>query len=59
MQWVMYEEAKRRLRLRQARIEEDGREKTWTDNFIGSFGDSIAAGGAKFIAAFVTYPHEV
>jgi solute carrier family 25, member 33/36 len=58
-QWVMYEEGKRRLRERQARIAASGQPRTWTDDFLGSFGDSIAAGGAKFIAAFLTYPHEV
>lgn len=59
MQWVMYEEGKKRLRAREARINSDGRERTSYDNFIGSFGDSIAAGGAKFVAAILTYPHEV
>jgi solute carrier family 25 protein 33/36 len=59
MQWVMYEEGKRRLRLREARLVESGQTRTWTDDILGSFGDSIAAGGAKFIAAFLTYPHEV
>jgi solute carrier family 25 protein 33/36 len=59
MQWVMYEEGKKRLRAREARINADGRDRTSWDNFMGSFGDSIAAGSAKFIAAILTYPHEV
>lgn len=59
MQWVMYEEGKRRLRLREARLVETGHTNTSLDNFLESFGDSIAAGGAKAIAAFLTYPHEV
>jgi solute carrier family 25 protein 33/36 len=59
MQWVMYEEGKRRLRVRQARRVEERREKTAVDEVLGSFGDSIVAGGAKFVAAFLTYPHEV
>ncbi|KAF2674967.1 mitochondrial carrier, partial [Microthyrium microscopicum] len=59
MQWVMYEEGKKQLRLRQARITESGRPLTGFDDFMGSFGESIAAGGAKFIAAILTYPHEV
>jgi solute carrier family 25 protein 33/36 len=58
-QWVMYEEGKKRLRLREARLVESGRPRTTFDNFVSRFGDSCAAGGAKFLAAILTYPHEV
>jgi solute carrier family 25, member 33/36 len=57
-QWMLYEEARKRLRLRQNAIKEGLRERTWSDNILGPFGDSVAAGGAKFLAAIFTYPHE-
>lgn len=58
-QWVMYEQGKRLLREREARIIASGRRRTWFDNLVSNFGESFAAGSAKFLAAIMTYPHEV
>jgi solute carrier family 25, member 33/36 len=58
-QWVMYEQGKRLLREREARIVASGRERTWFDNLVSKSGESVAAGCAKLVAAALTYPHEV
>jgi solute carrier family 25, member 33/36 len=58
-QWMLYEEAKKRLRARRAAIGDGSIEHAWIDHILEPFGDSIAAGGAKFLAATATYPHEV
>ncbi|KIW07882.1 uncharacterized protein PV09_01795 [Verruconis gallopava] len=58
-QWMMYEQGKRQLRLREERLVESGRPRTMFDNFVSSTGEMFAAGGAKFLAAIITYPHEV
>lgn len=59
MQWVLYEEAKRRLAARSRRMEEWGVPKSRLEEAVAPFGDAIAGGGAKFVAALSTYPHEV
>jgi len=58
-QWMLYEQGKKQLRLREQRLVESGRPRTMYDNFVSSFGEMFAAGGAKFFAAIITYPHEV
>ncbi|KAI0419107.1 mitochondrial carrier domain-containing protein [Xylaria grammica] len=58
-QWVMYEELKRRLRLREEHIIASGREKTWWDHTVNWTGNAMGAGAAKGLAAILTYPHEV
>ncbi|KAI0912194.1 mitochondrial carrier domain-containing protein [Ustulina deusta] len=59
LQWVMYEELKRRLRLREEHIIASGREKTWWDHMVNWTGNAMGAGAAKGLAAILTYPHEV
>ncbi|KAI1187813.1 mitochondrial carrier protein rim2-like protein [Nemania serpens] len=59
LQWVLYEELKSRLRLREERIVASGREKTWWDRTIDWTGNAMGAGAAKGLAAILTYPHEV
>lgn len=59
LQWVMYEQAKRAMALREEHILVSGRERTWWDNTIAWTGNFFAAGAAKLVAATVTYPHEV
>lgn len=59
LQWVLYEQMKGSLARREARKEASGKPLTaWdeTESWLGRLG---AAGGAKFIAALATYPHEV
>jgi solute carrier family 25 protein 33/36 len=58
-QWMLYEQGKKQLRLREKRLIASGRPRTVYDNFVSSFGEMFAAGGAKFFAAIITYPHEV
>jgi solute carrier family 25, member 33/36 len=58
-QWMLYEEAKKRLRVRRAGIEDGSIQHAWVDIILEPFGDSVAAAGAKFLAAIATYPHEV
>ncbi|KAJ9155349.1 hypothetical protein NKR23_g1535 [Pleurostoma richardsiae] len=59
LQWVLYEQMKRSLRLREERIVLSGREKTWWDHTVDWTGKVGAAGSAKLFAAILTYPHEV
>ncbi|KAI1276363.1 mitochondrial carrier domain-containing protein [Xylaria sp. FL0933] len=59
LQWVMYEELKRRLRLREEHIIASGREKNWWDHTVSWTGNAMGAGAAKGLAAILTYPHEV
>jgi solute carrier family 25 protein 33/36 len=59
MQWVLYEQGKKRLAAREADLAASGRTRTTWDNIVGYTGNMFAAGGAKFFAAVATYPHEV
>lgn len=59
MQWMLYEQIKKQLALREERIVASGREKTTWDRTVDWFGKSGAAGSAKLIAAVIAYPHEV
>ncbi|KAF4548526.1 putative mitochondrial carrier protein 16 [Elsinoe fawcettii] len=59
LQWVLYEQMKGSLALREARMAASGKQMTSWDDAVSWFGKLGAAGGAKFIAALVTYPHEV
>lgn len=59
LQWVLYEQMKKSLRHREERIAASGREKTWWDHTVEHTGKAGAAGGAKFVAAMLAYPHEV
>jgi solute carrier family 25 protein 33/36 len=58
MQWVLYEDIKRRMEARQSRMAAAGLPKSRLEEVLSPFGDAIAGGGAKFVAAFLTYPHE-
>jgi solute carrier family 25, member 33/36 len=59
LQWVLYEQGKKRLAQREARLLASGRPRTALDDAISTSGPMFAAGGAKLIAAIITYPHEV
>lgn len=59
LQWVLYEELKRRLALRKERIVASGHKKTWWDHTVDWTGNAMGAGAAKGLAAVLTYPHEV
>lgn len=59
LHWVLYEQMKRALKAREARIVASGRDKTLWDSTLDWTGNVGASGGAKFIAALGTYPHEV
>ena len=59
LQWMLYEQMKRSLALREERIIASGRDKTWWDHTVDWTGKVGAAGGAKFVAAVLAYPHEV
>jgi solute carrier family 25 protein 33/36 len=58
-QWTLYEYGKKKLNARKDAIEDGLREKNWADSILGPFGDSVIAGGSKFMASLMTYPHEV
>lgn len=59
LQWVLYEQAKRSLARRQNDLLSSGRTPTYWDRTVEFSGKLFAAGGAKFVAALITYPHEV
>lgn len=59
LQWVLYEQAKASLSRRQQDLEASGRMPTMWDKTVEYTGKLTAAGGAKFVAALITYPHEV
>lgn len=59
LQWVLYEQMKGYLRRREEKITISGRKKNIWDRTVEWTGRVGAAGGAKFFAAIITYPHEV
>lgn len=59
LQWVLYEQAKSSLARRQERLAISGSPPTTWDRTVEWTGKLTAAGGAKFVAALITYPHEV
>lgn len=59
LQWVLYDQMKKGLKRREERIVADGREKGIWDRTVDWTGSIGAAGGAKLVAALITYPHEV
>jgi len=59
LQWVLYEQAKSSLARRRDSVLASGRAPTTWDKTVEWTGKLTAAGGAKFIAALITYPHEV
>ena len=59
LQWVLYEQAKRSLARREHDLLMSGRTPTLWDRTVEWTGKLTAAGGAKFVAALITYPHEV
>lgn len=59
LQWVLYEQAKRSLSKREMDLALSGRTPTFWDRTVEWSGKLTAAGGAKFVAALITYPHEV
>ena len=59
LQWVLFEQVKIYLRLREDKIIASGRERTYWDNTVSWTGNFAGAGIAKFFAAIMTYPHEV
>ncbi|KAK4239109.1 mitochondrial carrier protein RIM2 [Achaetomium macrosporum] len=59
MHWMLYEQIKRALVKREERIALSGRPKNWWDHTVDWTGKFGAAGFAKFVAAVVSYPHEV
>ncbi|GAB7359549.1 hypothetical protein MBLNU230_g6737t1 [Neophaeotheca triangularis] len=59
LQWVLYEQAKHSLSRRQDDLVRSGRTPTVWDRTVEWTGKLTAAGGAKFFAALITYPHEV
>ena len=59
LQWVLYEKMKNYLSNRELRVASSGKVPTLWDETVSWTGKVGAAGGAKFFAALVTYPHEV
>jgi len=59
LHWMLYEQMKLSLAKREERILNSGKELTTWDHTVTWAGRVSAAGTAKFIAALVTYPHEV
>lgn len=59
MQWTLYEQMKLALIRREERVANSGRALTRWDHTVAWTGKIAAAGSAKFIAALLTYPHEV
>jgi solute carrier family 25 protein 33/36 len=59
LQWMLYEQMKLALLRREERVAASGRAPTVWDQTVAWSGKVSAAGAAKFIAAIITYPHEV
>lgn len=59
LQWMMYEQMKLSLARREARVAASGKPPTTWDQTVAWTGKLGAAGAAKFVAALITYPHEV
>lgn len=59
LQWMLYEQMKLSLARREERVAASGRPPNIWDQTIAWSGKVTAAGAAKFIAAIITYPHEV
>jgi solute carrier family 25 protein 33/36 len=59
LQWMLYEQMKLALARREDRVAASGRAPTVWDQTVAWSGKVSAAGAAKFIAAIITYPHEV
>jgi solute carrier family 25 protein 33/36 len=59
IQWTLYEQMKIYLANREQRLVDSGRVPTAWDQTIAWTGKISAAGVAKFVAALITYPHEV
>ncbi|KAL2161126.1 hypothetical protein VTH06DRAFT_8345 [Thermothelomyces fergusii] len=59
MHWMLYEQIKQSLARREERIVLAGRPKNWWDHTVDWTGKFGAAGFSKFVAAVLTYPHEV
>ncbi|KAL5113828.1 Pyrimidine nucleotide transporter, mitochondrial [Pleosporales sp. CAS-2024a] len=59
LQWMLYEQMKIGLARREERLAASGRPRTIWDQTVAWSGKLFAAGAAKFIAAIMTYPHEV
>ncbi|KAJ4298435.1 Pyrimidine nucleotide transporter, mitochondrial [Collariella sp. IMI 366227] len=59
MHWMLYEQIKRSLARREELLILSGRPKNWWDHTVDWTGKVGAAGFAKFVAAVLTYPHEV
>ncbi|KAF2691508.1 mitochondrial carrier protein-like protein rim2 [Lentithecium fluviatile CBS 122367] len=59
LQWTLYEQMKLYLAKREQRVADSGRALTTWDQTVAWTGKISAAGVAKFVAALITYPHEV
>ena len=59
LQWMLYEQMKIGLAKREERVANSGRPPTTWDQTVAWTGKLSAAGVAKFVAALITYPHEV
>ncbi|KAF2000792.1 mitochondrial carrier [Amniculicola lignicola CBS 123094] len=59
IQWMLYEQMKLGLAKREERVAATGLPPTIWDQTVSWTGKITAAGSAKFIAALLTYPHEV
>lgn len=59
LQWVLYEQMKIYLKIREERRVASRRAPTFWDSALSWGGKVAGAGTAKFCAAIVTYPHEV
>lgn len=59
LQWMLYEQMKLSLAKREERIAASGKPPTMWDQTVAWTGKVSAAGAAKFVAALITYPHEV
>ncbi len=59
LQWMLYEQMKMSLLRREERIAASGKPPSTWDQTVALTGKVTAAGTAKFIAALLTYPHEV